>query len=214
MQAVPPRFGLVPTGDPDTTTLSPIRVLRPDMPLIPSPLGMEILDQLQWTPVLDTAGYPIPGQFELDWEQMWTDAGEPELGGVSIMEWFFAENFDVGDLQLPNFGVANNGDVTVLSGGRNVVIGQVAVAMFANPAGLEVAGNNLYRETASSGEVVVGQAGFDGAGAINGGGLEMSNVDMADQFTDMIVTQRGFQANSRIITVTDSMLEELVNLKR
>ena len=233
MQAVPPTFGLIPTGDVDTTTLQPIRVLRPDMPLIPTPLGMETLDQMRWAQVMDTGTppMPIPGQYELDFDLMARYAlGEDDAdgnripippeddliipGGLSPMEFFFANNFDTGDLQLPNFGVANNGDVTVLSGGRNVVIAQIAVGMFANPAGLEVAGNNLYRQTASSGEVIVGQAGFDGAGSISGGGLEMSNVDMADQFTDMIVTQRGFQANSRIITVTDSMLEELVNLKR
>ena len=86
--------------------------------------------------------------------------------------------------------------------------------MFANVAGLEKAGNSLYRETTSSGEHKWGLALEDGAGRVNGGGLEMSNVDLASEFTDMIVTQRGFQANSRIITVSDSMLEELVNLKR
>ena len=214
-RAVPPRFGLIPVSEPNTATLAPIRVLRPDQPLVPLPLGYEVLDQLVWMENEE-------GNLVLDFENMRppapgaNDPAAPPIpvpAGMSAME-FWLSQFPTGDMHLPNFNIANNGEISVLSGGRNVVIAQVAVAMFSNPAGLEVAGNNLYRETASSGAVVMGQAGFDGAGAINGGGLEMSNVDMADQFTDMIVTQRGFQANSRIITVTDSMLEELVNLKR
>jgi len=118
------------------------------------------------------------------------------------------------EVGLPGLGVADNGDISVIVGNLKLVIGRIAVAMFANPAGLEAAGNSLYRQTASSGEVVITEAFADGAGKIEGGGLEMSNVDLANEFTDMIVTQRGFQANSRIISVTDSMLEELVNLKR
>jgi len=118
------------------------------------------------------------------------------------------------EVSLPGFSVAENGDISVIVANRKVVIGRLAIAMFANPPGLEKAGNSLYRESASSGPVVVTEAYMDGAGKIDGGGLEMSNVDLANEFTDMIVTQRGFQANSRIITVSDTMLEELVNLKR
>ena len=126
----------------------------------------------------------------------------------------FLGQFPVEEVSLPGFAVADNGDVSVILGNRKLVIGRIALAMFANPPGLEKAGNSLYRETASSGPVVVTEAYLDGAGKIDGGGLEMSNVDLASEFTDMIVTQRGFQANSRIITVSDTMLEELVNLKR
>jgi len=115
---------------------------------------------------------------------------------------------------LPGFSVAENGDISVIVANRKVVIGRLAIAMFSNPPGLEKAGNSLYRESASSGPVVITEAYMDGAGKVDGGGLEMSNVDLANEFTDMIVTQRGFQANSRIITVSDTMLEELVNLKR
>ena len=99
--------------------------------------------------------------------------------------------------------------------GNTVVLGQIPVAQFANASGLEKVGNNCYQTTLNSGE-------FDGIGvevsadgsAINSGELEMSNVDLSGQFTDMIVTQRGFQANSRVITVSDTLLEELINLKR
>jgi flagellar hook protein FlgE len=126
----------------------------------------------------------------------------------------FFMDFDEVETSLPGFSVADNGDISVILGNRKVVIGRLALGMFSNPSGLEKAGNSLYRESASSGPVVVTEPFEDGAGKIDGGGLEMSNVDVANEFTDMIVTQRGFQANSRIITVSDTMLEELVNLKR
>lgn len=99
--------------------------------------------------------------------------------------------------------------------GCSRLLGQIAVANFANASGLSLEGDNLYAETQNSGA-------FDGVGSdISGNGgymttgeLEMSNVDLSSEFTEMITTQRGFQANSRIITVSDTMLEELTNLKR
>jgi len=115
---------------------------------------------------------------------------------------------------LEGFSVGQNGDITIIADNRKVTISKMAVAMFANPGGLEKAGNSLYRETSSSGRAENTEAYQNGAGTIIGGGLEMSNVDLATEFTDMIVTQRGFQANSRVITVSDTLLEELVNLKR
>lgn len=99
--------------------------------------------------------------------------------------------------------------------GNTVLLGQISVAQFANASGLEATGDNCYRSTLNSGE-------FDGIGveidadgsSITSGELEMSNVDLSGEFTSMITTQRGFQANSRVITTSDSMLEELINLKR
>ena len=99
--------------------------------------------------------------------------------------------------------------------GNTVLLGQIAVAQFANASGLESLGNNCYGTTLNSGE-------FDGigvevtadGGSMTTGQLEMSNVDLSAEFTEMITTQRGFQANSRIITTSDTLLEELVNLKR
>lgn len=100
--------------------------------------------------------------------------------------------------------------------GLSKLLGQIAVTKFANAAGLAKAGNNLYSATLNSGEF--DGTGIDitsdGEGTMESGVLEMSNVDLAGEFTEMITTQRGFQANSRIITTSDSMLEELVNLKR
>ncbi len=118
--------------------------------------------------------------------------------------------------ELSGVSVSKDGIITgTYDNGQSKILGQIAVAAFANAAGLEKAGDNLYNSTPNSGE-------FDGIGidiTANGdymtsGVLEMSNVDLAGEFTTMITTQRGFQANSRIITVSDSMLEELTNLKR
>ncbi|MBD5517078.1 MAG: flagellar hook-basal body complex protein [Lachnospiraceae bacterium] len=100
--------------------------------------------------------------------------------------------------------------------GMTKLLGQIAVAKFANAAGLAKAGNNLYSTTMNSGDFdgIGIDITSDGEGSMESGVLEMSNVDLASEFTEMITTQRGFQANSRIITTSDSMLEELVNLKR
>jgi fagellar hook-basal body proteins len=112
--------------------------------------------------------------------------------------------------------IDNNGLITgTYDNGNTETLGQIAVAQFANASGLEKVGENCYRTTLNSGE-------FDGIGveisadgsSMTSGELEMSNVDLSTEFTQMIITQRGFQANSRIITTSDTLLEELVNLKR
>ncbi|HHX13137.1 MAG TPA: flagellar hook-basal body complex protein [Clostridiales bacterium] len=105
------------------------------------------------------------------------------------------------------YGKYDNGDSKLL--------GQIAVATFSNPSGLEAMGNNMFAATQNSGEFDgIGQDPTQGGGKLTTGVLEMSNVDLSAQFTDMITTQRGFQANSRIITTSDTLLEELINLKR
>lgn len=112
--------------------------------------------------------------------------------------------------------IDNNGLIKgTYDNGNTETLGQIAVAQFANASGLEKVGENCYRTTLNSGE-------FDGIGveisadgsSMTSGELEMSNVDLSTEFTQMIITQRGFQANSRIITTSDTLLEELVNLKR
>lgn len=117
---------------------------------------------------------------------------------------------------LTGLSIAENGMIYgSYSNGNTTLLGQIAVAQFANASGLESVGNNCYDTTLNSGD-------FDGIGTditsdggkMKTGQLEMSNVDLAQEFTDMITTQRGFQANSRIITVSDTLLEELTNLKR
>ncbi len=99
--------------------------------------------------------------------------------------------------------------------GQRRLLGQIAVANFANPSGLSKTGDNLYSSTANSGDFDgIGDDITEDGGYMESGILEMSNVDLASEFTEMITTQRGFQANSRIITVSDTLLEELTNLKR
>ncbi len=116
---------------------------------------------------------------------------------------------------LENFTVDSSGVITgVYSNGNKAPIAQIAMATFTNPQGLTTEGDNNFRVTNNSGLPNVGAAETGGRGKITAGTLEMSNVDLAEQFTDMIVTQRGFQANSRSITTSDQMLQELLTLKR
>lgn len=103
-------------------------------------------------------------------------------------------------------GKFSNGDIKTLS--------QIVTATFSNVNGLQKDGDNLWSPTANSGEPNINTPGAGSNGVLQAGALEMSNVDLAKEFTNMIITQRGFQANSRVITTTDQMLEELVNLKR
>lgn len=120
----------------------------------------------------------------------------------------------VGD--LIDIAVGNDGIITAsYDNGMSKCLGQIATATFANASGLEKQGDNLYTTTANSGDFDgIGKSVKDGGGSMSQGVLEMSNVDLSQEFTEMITTQRGFQANSRIITVSDTMLEELTNLKR
>lgn len=135
------------------------------------------------------------------------------LSTVSLTDGRTAGEQTVADLEL----VTIDSDGTIY--GRHAVhglllLGRIDLATFVNPTGLDQVGTSLWRESLASGEAEVKIAGTDGAGEVVSGALEMSNVDLAQEFSDMIITQRGYQANSRIITVSDTMLEELVNLKR
>lgn len=117
---------------------------------------------------------------------------------------------------LSGFTIGADGIVTgKYTNGDTRSLGQIAVANFANPEGLEKTGNNLFQATPNSGDFDgVGDDITSTGGALTSGVLEMSNVDLSKEFTNMIVTQRGYQANSKIITVSDELLQELVNLKR
>lgn len=117
---------------------------------------------------------------------------------------------------MTSVGIDVSGNiVAAYDNGDNEIIGQIAVASFSNPAGLEKVGQNMFAATLNSGEFNgIGEDISSAGGSFSAGVLEMSNVDLATEFTDMIVTQRGFQANSRVITTSDSMLEELLSLKR
>ena len=116
---------------------------------------------------------------------------------------------------LDKFKIDSSGTITgVYSNGTNRVIGQLALATFANDRGLEKAGNNTYVETNNSGQANIGESGIAGKGSLLAGALEMSNVDLSEQMTDMIVTQRGFQSNAKTIQTADTLLETVLSLKR
>ena len=115
---------------------------------------------------------------------------------------------------LSAFDIGSDGVITVTYNNQMKAIGRIEVTVFDNPEGLVENGETSFIETSASGAGKVKRAGDQGAGRIATNKLEMSNVNLAQEFSDMIVTQRGFQANARIITTSDSMLEELVNLKR
>ncbi|GHU62306.1 flagellar hook protein FlgE [Spirochaetia bacterium] len=116
---------------------------------------------------------------------------------------------------LENYKIDQSGVITgVYSNGTNRTLGQIAMASFANQGGLEKGGDNTFLSSNNSGFANVGVSGVAGKGKIISGTLEMSNVDLSEQFVDMIVTQRGFQANSRTIQTADQLLQEILTLKR
>jgi flagellar hook protein FlgE len=124
-----------------------------------------------------------------------------------------ADGYGAGDLQ--SVSVDTDGVITgQYSNGQVIPLYRVALAKFQNNDGLFKAGGNLYRETRLSGDPITGKPGSNGTGNISANSLEQSNIDIAQEFVKMITTQRGFQANSKIITTTDQMLAELINLKR
>jgi len=116
---------------------------------------------------------------------------------------------------LDNISIDKSGYIFgIFTNGVSRVLAQLVLADFNNSAGLLKAGQSLYQESANSGQAIIGVAGETVSGTISSGALESSSVDIAQEFTSMITTQRGFQANARIITTSDQMLDELVNLKR
>jgi flagellar hook protein FlgE len=116
---------------------------------------------------------------------------------------------------LTSYNIGSDGKITgVFSDDKQRELGQIALANFPNPMGLEKVGGTAFRASNSSGARQVGAPGSGQLGTLSAGTLEMSNVDLAQEFTNLILAQRGFQASSRVITTSDSVLEELVNLKR
>lgn len=114
-----------------------------------------------------------------------------------------------------SFSIGEDGTVNVVGSDDELdELARIRIVQFANPGGLQKVGGNLYQESANSGDPIEGVPGEDGAGSLVAGTLEMSNVDLSEEFTEMIVAQRGFQANTRGITTSDEILQELMNLKR
>ncbi len=116
--------------------------------------------------------------------------------------------------QLQSFSIAQDGMVTAVYGGEPTIVGQIAMASFSNPAGLVAMGDGHFRAGPAAGTANLGSAGNGGVGSLAAGALEMSNVDLAQEFTNMMIAQRAFQANTKVITSSDDMLQDLVHLKR
>ncbi len=167
-----------------------------------------------------TLNYTRVGAFSFD-----TNGNLLDANGNFVMGQIPALTNPVG--ALVNINIPNFEDYTAISIGSDgsisgtntntmaiVPLGQIAIAVFNNADGLSQQGNQYFNETVNSGAANYVMAGSPTAGSLVSGGLEMSNVDLSKEFTDMIVAQRGFQANARVITTSDSVLEELVNLKR
>ncbi len=197
---------------------------------LPTPVTAKLGLDYSTTPPTKTLTGTTPGADPL----RFTVADIAGNGGTS-----FDVEVDLNDLQVQNFAgdatstafvksadgapastldswqVAPDGTINgAFSDGRTRALGRIAVANFDNPAGLSKEGGSVYSATTNSGVAQVGTGGEAGRGSLVTGALEMSNVDLAQEFTNLIVSQRGFQANSRVITSSDEMLQELVNLKR
>lgn len=136
-----------------------------------------------------------------------------QFAGDMTADFNNVDGYPQGDLQ--NFTIDGTGTITgSYDNGYNKTLAKVGVANFSNPAGLSREGDTLFDVSNNSGDPQIGLAGTGGRGLVAPGTLEMSNVDLAQQFTEMITAQRGFQSNSKIISTSDQMLQTLVNLKR
>jgi len=136
-----------------------------------------------------------------------------QFGGATSVAASTQDGYQQGALQAFSIGI----DGTVsgsFTNGQTRVLAQLALAAFNNPGGLEKVGGSLFRQSINSGLAQVGVADGANRGLLSGGTLEMSNVDLAQEFTNLIIAQRGFQANSRIISASDELLQDLVNIKR
>ncbi len=139
--------------------------------------------------------------------------GVTQYGSEFTTKGYYQDGYSMG--VLTDFAVSQDGTVNgIYSNGQNIPLYRVALALFANPAGLVKNGNTAFTESNNSGIAQIGSPQEGGAGSIIGSTLERSNVDLTEEFTRLIVSQRGFQANARMITTSDQVLEELINIKR
>ncbi|HZK33975.1 MAG TPA: flagellar basal-body rod protein FlgF [Bacillota bacterium] len=166
---------------------------------------------------LRVLGYSIAGgaQFTQDIDQIQDihyAGGDPVLAPMEIPEII---EVDGQNLKLEASSIDSDGLITaVYDNGERYYLGRVSLAKFANTGALEKLGGNTYGASSNSGVAQVGNPSEEGFGIIRQSSLEMSNVDLANEFTEMIITSRAYQANSRIITTSDEMLQDLINLKR
>ena len=170
-------------------------------------------------------GYSMVGGMDADGKINFIDSEDPDLEAAEGLKTLrIPDSVEMNDgttRKVMSYSIGKDGLITaVVEGGEVAVLGQLATASFKNPEGLEAVGNNMYLNSSNSGAPLV-SSGFGADpddvrtnGDIIQGMLEMSNVDIAEQFTDLIVTSRAFQASSKIISTSDEILQDVVNLKR
>lgn len=164
--------------------------------------------------------YPVGGDVTFPYSEDNTLIDDPadsaDYGVLTTLKIPNELTLDNGDtVSLETFSIDGAGLIQgIYSDGTVYCLGRVAMSKFKNPGGLEKLGGNTYRESRNSGGIEIGVANQGGFGTIRQGVIEMSNVDLANEFTEMIITSRAYQANSRTISTSDEMLQELLNLKR
>ena len=164
---------------------------------------------------IDAAAGTVPGvgAFVLGLGEPTASRKVTQYGEVTSVSVITQDGAATGSLQ--SLSVGQDGVmIGAYSNGKVQPIGQLAIAIFANAEGMERVTGTNFRETPNSGLPQIGPSGNGGRGIIASGSLEMANVDLAEEFTQLIVSQRGFQANSRVVTTSDELLQEIVNLKR
>ena len=146
------------------------------------------------------------GTVDLDFRKL------TQLAALSEVSMTQQDGFQAGS--LASFRVDSSGSIVgVYTNGQTQTLGTLALANFQNPGGLTRAGDNMYDGSPSSGTALIGTPGSGGRGIATSGNLEASNVDLSREFTNMIIGQRGFQANAKVITTADEMLNDLVHLR-
>ncbi len=146
------------------------------------------------------------------WTPIISFSGMTQYGGSSSLNFASQDGYSSGSLQ--SYSIDQSGVITgTYSNGLTNSIGQIALANFPNPSGLTSNGSNIYSTSSNSGTAQIGAAGSGGIGTIIPSALEMSNVDLSQQFTNLITTERGYEANARVITTSDQMLQDLLSLK-
>lgn len=218
-----------------TLTISPKDLLAPTDPNAPEVIGsgtitfgddgrIQLVDGNPINPLVDgpsigpfTVSGLANGAKDLSFQwQLFDELGVSELTQFNIPS-ATSEAFQDGNASgtLTNIIVRKDGLVEgLLSNGQTSVLGKLALASFTNPQGLVRVGNNNYAKTSLSGEPAVGEPGTGGRGEIDGGALEMSNVDISEEFIRLIIFQRAFQANSRLVTTADQVVQEAISLIR
>ena len=172
-----------------------------------------LADPVPSTPVTFTPTGGDAIDIEIDFGTAGSVAGISQFSAPSTAVLKQQDGYSMGDLE--RFSIDQTGTITgAFTNGVTETLGQIVLADFNNPAGLLRDGDNMYRVSANSGSPVLGYVGEGSQSSITSGALEMSNVDLAQEFTAMITAQRGFQSNARVITTSDEMLQEVVTLKR